>query len=699
MDKELVKQRIEKLKKQILDLNYRYFVLNETAVSEEARDSLKRELIALETAFPEFITPDSPTQRVGSALSGKFKKEKHLKRKESLSDVFSIAEIAEWQKRIEKILPDEAFEYLCELKIDGLNLSLIYDANGDFVRAVTRGNGEEGENVTHTVRTVESVPLKLQIPPETVLEASGEIYMPKKSFEALNQSGENNFANPRNASAGTIRQLDPQVASSRNLAMFFYALYSEDETKNPTTQKELLEQLQKYGFAVNREIKLCQNLNEIEAFIAKWKTEKDDLPYEIDGIVIKVNSIKQQQKLGSTAKSPRWAVAYKFPAMQSTSQILEIQLQVGRTGAITPVAIMRPTFLAGSTVSRATLHNEDEIAKKDVRVGDTVVIQKAGEIIPEVVSVLTEMRNGDEKPFQMPQNCPVCRTALVRPEGESAWRCPNQKCSAIHEEGLIHFVSKGGFDIDGLGEKVVRALLEAKLIEDAGDIFSLKEGDLMGLPFFKEQRTENLLRAIAKAKKVPLEKFFFALGIRHLGSETAELIAQKIEFKKAKKEIEIEISGQMDLFSLPEKKLVSLEYVPIDAILEKMQKITPTELAQIDGIGEKVGDSVCAWFQNTENVNFLKKLENAEVLPLVPEKTFAQNLVGKTFVITGSFENHSRDQLKKMIKDRGGKVASSVSVKTDFVLCGENPGSKKDKAEELSVKMIGEEEFFRIITN
>lgn len=697
METKTAKQRIENLKKQINDYNYQYFVLDKSPVSEEVRDSLKRELIQLETEYPELITADSPTQRVGNVLSGKFNKEKHLKKKESLSDVFSIKEIEEWIERIQKILPDEKFEYFCELKIDGLNLAIVYEEDGAFIRAVTRGNGSEGENVTHTIKTIESVPLSLQKTVATILEASGEVYMPKKAFEELNKIEENSFANPRNAAAGSIRQLDPKVAAERKLSMFFYALHLEDKSKMPETQFDLLNQLKEDGFPVNKDVKLCLKLAEIEKFILYWTENKNSLPYEIDGIVIKVNSIKQQKKLGSTAKAPRWAVAYKFPAEQSTSQILDIQLQIGRTGAVTPVAIMKPTFLAGSTVSRATLHNEDEISKKDVRIGDTVIIHKAGDIIPEVVSVMTEMRTGNEKTFKMPKKCPVCNTELVRPEGESAWRCPNRKCSAIHEEGIIHFVSKHGFDIDGLGPKVVNALIEANIIEDSADFFTLQEGDLLGLPLFKEQRTEKLLQAIKQAKQIPLERFFFALGIRFLGSETAELIAQKIPFNKTEKEIVVQETGQLDLFSTPKEKKVKINYVSILEIIEKMQSLSQEDLEKIDGVGGKVAVSIQNWFNDSENLNFLRKLNQADVSPLTPEKTFEQNLVDLVFVITGSFSDYSRDQLKKMVKERGGKVAASVSKKTNYLLCGENAGSKKEKAESLEVEIINKEAFFEIL--
>lgn len=698
MQKQEAKNRIEQLKKQIQEYNYKYFVLDESLVSEEVRDSLKRELINLEKENPEFVTADSPTQRVGSVLSGRFDKVKHLKKKESLSDVFSIEEIAEWMERLQKILPNEEFEYLCELKIDGLNLAVVYDAEGNLVRAVTRGNGTEGENVTHTIKTINSVPLTLNSKLGTVLEISGEVYMPKKAFEELNQIEGNSFANPRNAAAGSIRQLDPQIAAERNLQMFFYAMFHVDETKAPQTQFELLERLQSLALPVEKHLRLCKKLNDIEKFILEWTEKKNSLPYDIDGIVIKVNDVKQQQKLGSTAKAPRWAVAYKFPAEKSTSQILDIELQVGRTGAVTPVAILTPTFLDGSTVSRATLHNEDEIKKKDIRIGDTVVIHKAGDIIPEVVEVLLDFRLGTEKEFRMPKNCPVCEADLVRPEGEAAWRCSNPDCRAMHEENLIHFVSKGALNIDGCGEKVIKALIEGKLIEDAADLFTLTEGDLLSLPMFKELRTTNLLDAIEESKQVALDKFFFGLGIRFVGSETAEILATKFDFEVSEKEVEIKSKGnQMDLFGEAKSEFKKIKYVSIEEIVQKIQKFTQEDLENIDGIGKKVAQSILDWFQNKKNVLLMEKLDKAGVLPLPPEVTHAQNLVGVVFVITGSFEDYSRDQLKKMIKERGGKVAAAVSKKTDYVLCGENPGSKKEKADGLGVKVIGEGEFFGII--
>lgn len=702
MEKHLAQKRIEKLKQEIQKLNYQYFVLDQSPVSEEVRDSLKRELIILEKKFPDLITPDSPTQRVGSVLSGKFQKAKHLRKKESLSDIFSWEELEEWEKRLQKILPNEKFEYLCELKIDGLNVSLVYDEAGNYLRAVTRGNGEEGENVSHTIKTIEQIPLKIDNFLNILLEVSGEVFISKSAFEILNQKEQNQFANPRNVAAGTVRQLDPHVAAERNLSMFFYALSTENEDNYPDSQIALIQILEKLELPVNQNYALCKELTEVHKFIQHWTLERDNLPFEIDGVVVKVNSIKQQKKLGSTAKSPRWAVAYKFPARESTTQILEIDLQVGRTGAITPVAILTPTFLDGSTVSRATLHNEDEIQKKDIRIGDTVIIRKAGDIIPEVVQVLTNLRDGTEKSFQMPQVCPVCQNKLVRAETEVAWRCVNVGCAAIHAEKLIHFVSKQAFEIDGCGPKVIQALLDGKLIEDAADIFTLQEGDLLSLPLFQELRTEKLLKAIEKSKQISLERFIFALGIRYIGIETAEILAKKIFFNQReinlplkKEEKQLNLFNEVTSERLSEKVL----QITITEFKEVMLEISVEDLEKIDGIGSKVALSLKDWFQQKENLHFLDKLEKAGVLVFPTQGTLHQNLSDLIFVLTGSFENYSRDQLKKMIKDHGGKVASSVTSKTNYLVCGESAGSKLEKAQALQIQVLDINGLFDLLSS
>ncbi|MBD3330862.1 NAD-dependent DNA ligase LigA, partial [Candidatus Peregrinibacteria bacterium] len=552
MNKEEAKKRIQLLKKKIQKLNYKYFVLDQSEVKESVRDSLKRELIELENKFPEFITPDSPTQRVGSTLSGKFEKIKHTTPKKSLSDVFSDEEIIEWHERIKKLVSGK-IEFVCELKIDGLNITVQY-RKGVFVRALTRGNGKIGENVTHTVKTIESIPLNLN--EEVDLEVSGEVFMPKKSFNNLNklqkEKGEALFANPRNAAAGTIRQLNPKISANRGLDMIFYHI-DKTNIKNIKTQEELLKNLKKLGLKTCNEYKKFKNIAEVIKFCHTWHDKRETLDYEIDGIVIKVNDLSQQKKMGMTAKSPRYAVAYKFPAEQVTSKIIDIILQVGRTGAITPVAVLKPTLVAGSVVSRATLHNEDEINRKDIRIGDTVILQKAGDVIPEVVEVIKDLRDGTEKAFHFPRICPICGGKISRKEGQAAYRCENQDCNASKEASFKHFVSKKGFDIDGLGHKVVIQLIENGIIQDHADIFLIKKEDLLNLDLFKEKRAENLINSIKQARHINLDKLLFALGIRYLGEQGSYdfakyLLKHKVRSKKVIKKFG-RFDSQKELFT------------------------------------------------------------------------------------------------------------------------------------------------------
>ncbi|MFC1810445.1 NAD-dependent DNA ligase LigA, partial [Patescibacteria group bacterium] len=529
MDKAKAKQRIEKLREEIKKRNYEYFVLDKSNVSEAVRDSLKKELIELENHYPDLVDPDSPTQRVGSALSGKFAKVKHLTAKMSLQDAFSAEDVREWAERITKLVPGEKISFVCELKIDGLNITIHYK-KGKYARALTRGNGVEGEDVTHTIKTIESIPLELNEPVD--IEASGEVYLPKKSFEKINKEqeakGEEPFANPRNAAAGTIRQLDPQVAANRNLDGLFYEIGQYSNKGDIKTQENILEEFVKLGLKANPEWKKCKTIDEVIKFCESWHDKRDKMPYEVDGIVIKVNSRDQHKKMGSTAKFPRFMIAYKFPAEQATSVVEDIQIQVGRTGALTPVAHLKPTLVAGSTISRATLHNEDEIAKKDVRIGDTVIIQKAGDVIPEVVEVMVNMRDGKEKKFKFPKECPVCDGGVERKEGEAAYRCINPKCSAKERQNFYHFVSKGAFNFDGLGVRVVDQLLDYNLVKDPADIFSLKVADLMNLPLFKEKRAVNVYEAVQEKKHTALEKFLFALGIRYMGEKSSHDLAKFI---------------------------------------------------------------------------------------------------------------------------------------------------------------------------
>jgi len=680
MDKERAAGKIEKLREQIKKLNFDYFVLDKSEVSEAVRDSLKRELKELEAQFPNLITPDSPTQRVGSALSGRFDKVTHLTPKKSLEDVFSPEEVQEWEKRIGKFTVGgeagrEKISYICELKIDGLNITLHYK-KGKFFRALTRGNGTEGEDVTHTVKTIESIPLELTEPVD--LEVSGEVYMSKRSFENMNdeqrKKGADPFANPRNAAAGTVRQLDPQVTAQRDLSAFFYELGKNSLPDNPATQEEVLITFQKLGLPVNREFRVCFDVAAVRNFCEKWHKQRENLPYEIDGIVVKVNEKSLQERMGFTAKTPRWAIAYKFPAAQTTTQVLDIIIQVGRTGALTPVAVLAPAFVAGSTISRATLHNEDELNKKDVRIGDTVIIQKAGDVIPEVVSVMTNLRTGNEKKFQFPTKCPVCGSKVEKPEGEAITRCLSQDCFAKERESVIQFVGKHAFDIAGLGEKVVLALLDAGLISDPADIFTLTGEDFLQLPLFKEKRTGNLIAAIEKSKKISLSKFIFSLGIRHIGEGTSQDLAKYIVSHLHK----------------------NADIKP-NEIFGSMRKLLLEEINDIEGFGDIVASSVFEYFNNEKNHALLKKFADVGIVVFADVLNKNTALTGKKIVITGTLNTFGREEAKDAIKKAGGISQSDVSAKTDYLLCGENPGSKLEKANELGIKVISEEEFSKLI--
>ncbi len=711
MDKSAAGERILKLKEWLKKWNHDYFVLNKNDVSEAARDQIKKELIELENEFPEFITPDSPTQRVGSALSGKFAKIKHITPKQSLMDVFSEEELRDWEERNQKLVPGEKLDYLSELKIDGLNISIIYE-KGRYFKALTRGDGVHGEDVTHTVKTIESVPMELnevhgvKLDDYPVIAVGGEVFMSKKALQKINKQeqerGGEPFANPRNAAAGTVRQLDPQVAADRNLEMFFYSLNLVGDSKIPApeTQKDLLELLQKLGFCVNKNFvhsSASVGMTGIFKHFDKVKKERDSLPYDIDGIVVKVNDVRHQKLLGSTAKCPRWAVAYKFPAEQSTSQILDITVQVGRTGALTPVAILKPTEVSGSTVSRATLHNEDEIERKDVRIGDTVVIQKAGDVIPEVVQVLTDLRTGHEKKFHMPKHCPVCDGKIERPEGEVAWRCVNPDCYARHTQQLEHFVSRKAFDIVGLGEKVIEQLVNDHFVKDAGDFFTLKYADLLKLDLFKDKKAQNLLDSIEKAKLIPLPRFIYALGIRYIGEENANLLADHLNLKTHKVEIaQTQQRDQMALFDEP-AKTHKAEVAEIEEMLSEIQKMSLEEINAIGRIGDTVAPAIHDWFHDKKNVILLQKLQKAGVKLTIEKRTISHKLKGKTFVITGTLPTLSRDEAKELIRLNGGKSVAAVSKNTDYVLAGTEPGSKYDEAVKHGVKIIDEKEFLKMI--
>ena len=709
MNKAEAQQRIEKLKAKVWELNRAYFIDDRSDVSEDVRDALKQDLIALEKEFPDLISPDSPTQRVGAPLDGRLPKVTHLSPKESLTDSFSDTELEDWVDQMKRALGKEKIEsnYIAELKIDGLNISLVYEKSGDhysLLRAVTRGNGVEGEDVTHTVRTIESIPLEIQIKDIAVqhIEISGEVYMTKDALKKINTKldDDQKFANPRNAAAGSVRQLDPSVTASRDLMMFCYALDRDTaDALGLDLQSGLMDFLHEINIPTNREFRLCKGLNDVQKMYSDYQKSRDSLPYDIDGIVIKLNDRRMQFDLGSTAKAPRWARAYKFPAEQKTAQILDIQLQVGRTGAITPVAHLSPTQLAGSIVTRATLHNSDEIERQDIRIGDTVIIQKAGDIIPEVVEVLTDLRPNDSRAFHFPKHCPSCNGDLIRPEGEAVHRCANTKCGAVRQEKLEHFVSRYAFNLEGLGKETIDVLIAEELVFDPADLFFLNYEDLFALPLFKEKKTENVLQTVEAGKRVPLERFLYSLGIRHIGRETAEILARRLQWpsKTLTVKEKDDLGPQGSLFGAQSHD-VSVEGITMSDICTTLQGQEVDSLSAIDGIGPVVAESLMDWINEEDNRALLHKLENAGVLALQPKGSNVEQIfAGKTFVVTGTLPTISREDAKKFIKERGGKVSSTVSKKTDYLLLGENPGSKANKAKELNIATIDEKEYLAML--
>lgn len=666
-----VRIRVENLRRAIEKYRYEYHVLNKSDISPEALDSLKKELVDLESEYPEFITPDSPTQRVAGQPLSAFKKVVHKVAQWSFNDAFGEEDIKAFDQRVKRFLKtDKNIEYVCELKIDGLKIILEYE-NGILKTVATRGDGKVGEDVTANVKTIESVPIKLEKKVNIIVE--GECFLSKTQFERINKEqnkkGEEVYANPRNFAAGTLRQLDPRLVAERKLDTFIYDLSSMslEGGDYPKTQFEELLFLQTLGFKVNRHFKLCKNIDEVIKFWKEWENKKEKEDYLIDGVVVKVNEKVFQDMLGYTGKAPRFGIAFKFPAEQVTTVVEDIVLQVGRTGVLTPVAHLKPVSVAGSTVSRATLHNEDEIKRLDVRVGDTVVLQKAGDVIPDIVKVLKEMRTGKEKLFVWPlhvQDCGGAGNNTERIPGEAAWRCKDKNSFVQKKRKLYYFVSKQAFDIDHLGPKVIDALLSANLIATYDDIFTLKKGDLLELPRFAEKSVDNLLKSIEKAKNITLPKFIVSLSIPQVGEETAYLLAQN--------------------FQIP---------------ISKFQMIKKEEFEKIDGIGPIVAESIVNWFKDKENKKILDKLlKHVRIKYSVANiQSLGKKLEGKTFVLTGALTNTSRDQAKEKIRALGGDVSSSVSKETDYVVAGENPGSKYDKAIELGVKILSEGEFEKML--
>lgn len=684
--KEQAKKRIENLVREI-DMHRRaYHVSDQPIISDEAYDSLVQELSELEAQYPEFLSQASPTQRVGAEPRKEFRKVRHATEQWSFDDVFDFSELQAWDKRVKKLLEkashQQSVHYVCELKIDGLKMVLTYE-NGILIQGATRGDGVIGEEVTENLRTIESVPLRLTREINGVFV--GEVWLPEKELKRINEerakNGEALFANPRNAAAGSIRQLDSKVTAKRRLNSFVYDIDFLSNQEMPKTQIEELKLLEELGFQVNEHFRLCSNVDEIESYYQEWNTKRHDLPYGLDGIVIKVDDRALQETLGYTGKAPRFGVAYKFPAEQATTVVEDVVVQIGRTGALTPVAHLRPVRIAGSTVSRATLHNFDEIKRLGVRIGDTVILQKAGDIIPEIVSVMEGLRTGKEKKVSEPKTCPICGSGVERrkmqnDEMSAALYCSNPRCFAIEKEHLIHAVSKKGLDIPGLGEKIIEQLMNEGLVKDMADIFALTAGDLAPLERFAEKSATKLTDAITKAKSVPARKFLFALGIRHVGEETAELL----------------------IGNLSERSLLQNVKTPKD--LGKVFVLLKREdLLAIKGIGEMVAESVSEWFADSKKRELLELLTEEGVKILLPEKKgrSGQLWQGQTFVLTGELASFTRDEAKAMIKEKGGSVSSSVSAKTTYVVAGENPGSKYTKAKELGVAILDEVAFKKLL--
>lgn len=658
--------KIASLRALIHEHDYKYYVLNLPTISDEKYDSLMRELSELEKQSPELITPDSPTQRVGSDLTKAFPTVKHVLPMMSLSNTYSKEELDEFDRRVKELLEGQKYEYVCEMKFDGVAISLIYD-NGYLVRGVTRGDGDKGEDVTVNLKTIRSIPLHIAY--NGNLEIRGEVLMNREDFMQMNrrrtEAGEAPFANPRNSSAGTLKIQDPKEVAARPLKFFSYYLRSLGQLGSFKSHFESLKELERLKFPVMNAYRLCNNVDEVFDFCREWEEKRDSLPFDIDGVVVKVNSFRQQETLGSTAKSPRWAIAFKFKAQQVQTTLLGITLQVGRTGVVSPVAELEPVFLAGSTISRVTLHNEDFIAEKDIRIGDTVVIEKGGDVIPKISQVVLDKRMAGSRKFKFPSKCPVCNTEIIKTEGESAWRCENIACDAQVKKRIEHFCSRDAMDIENLGEAVVAQLVDHRLIRDFADLYYLKLESLIELERMGKKSAQNLIEGIEKSKHQSLEKLVYALGIRFVGEESAKDLAKYFK------------------------------------TLDSLMRAGDAELLNIQGIGECTAHSIVQFFKNQKNLDVITKLIRAGVNTKITgssSQSIPQIFATKTFVLTGTLPTYSRDDAKKLIEDRGGKVSGSVSKKTDFVLAGEEAGSKLAKAKELGVAVIEEAEFQRMIT-
>ena len=674
-----VTDKVERLRKDIRHHNYRYYVLDDPSISDAEYDHLMRTLGELEETYPELVTSDSPTQRVGAAPAEGFAQVDHAVPMLSLANAFSFEELQAWYRRVTNLLETADFDMVCELKIDGLAVSLTYE-DGRFTRGATRGDGYRGEDVTQNLRTVRSIPLRTLGPSPRVFEVRGEVYMPKESFRAMNEeraaSGEPPFANPRNSGAGSIRQLDPRITATRNLEIYVYGLghtadgNSGHSMSMPDKHWDTLQRLKEIGFRVNLHNTLCRSLGEVEELYTTWLEERHRLPYQTDGLVVKVNPFHYQDILGYVGREPRWAVAYKFPAEQAITRLLDIGLNVGRTGSLNPYAVLEPVNVSGAMVKMATLHNEEDINRKDVRIGDWVVVERAGEVIPHVVGPVLARRTGGEGVFRMPESCPVCGTRVVKPESEAMHRCPNTACPAQFFELLKHFVGKGAMDIDGLGQQWCRIIIDAGLVKDVADLYYLSVEQLLGLDRMGDKLATKIIINLESSKQRPLSRVVFALGILHVGSEMADLLAQRY---------------------------TSIDQLPI-ATLE--------ELTAIPGIGPKIASSIAAYFQVPQNLQVIEKLRSTGVV-LAQQRDQAEDarvapgvelpLVGRSFVVTGTLASMSRSRAEARIKELGGSASSSITRKTDYLVVGADPGSKLGAANRLGTALLSEDEFLELV--
>lgn len=669
MNKSQANKRIQKLRELINEYRYEYHVNDNSIMSESAADSLKHELSELESQYPELITPDSPTQRVAGGVLPQFTSAKHSSRMLSLNDVFNKEEVTLWKERIEKLVSKSVSEYFIDIKMDGFACALIYE-NGTFSKAITRGDGFTGEDVTANVKTLESVPLELRFSETTIklknkrIEVRGEIIMTKDDFEEINAARKKQdlplYANPRNLAAGTIRQLDPKLVAARPLQFRAYDLIVEDTTLTKSNE-QTYNLISSLGFIRNKMSKIVKSVDEIMNFAKKWEEKRHDLKFGTDGLVVKVNDRQLFKELGVVGKAPRGAIAFKFPAEQATTKIKDIFVSIGRTGAATPVAILEPVPVAGTTVQMATLHNAGEVKRKDIRIGDTVIIHKAGDIIPEVIESLAKLRTGKEQKFAMPKSCPECGTKLVKENEEAVWRCPNNRCPARMQNQIGHFASKGAMDIDGLGEKNVVALMESGLINDVADLYSLHPEQLIKLERFAEISAHKLVDSIQKTKNPTLNKFLFALGMRHVGSQTARDLAENFH------------------------------------TLDNLRRATIDELRDVEGIGEVVAESIVAWFAEEDHQQLLNKLMQHGVNPQ-REEEHSGPFKGMSFVVTGTLEYMSREKAAEEIIARGGSFQAAVSKETTYLVTGEKVGaSKLKKAEGFGTKIINEQEFLKLL--